>query len=72
MLILLLGAVAPSTDAGTMAGKPAAPATAMAPVPAVARNSRREARRSEWIMNLSRVSGRFDLFDEATVAALTP
>src|SRR5262245_44293016 len=40
-LIRLLGDVAPNTEAGTMAGKPAATDEAIIPLPAVARNRRR-------------------------------
>src|SRR5687767_9075291 len=43
-LMRLLGDVAPNTEAGTMAGKPAATDDATIPLPAVARNRRRSIR----------------------------
>src|SRR5688572_10084898 len=43
MLIRLLGAADPKTDAGTMAGNPAATDETAMPLPAALRNSRREA-----------------------------
>src|SRR4029078_8345408 len=46
ILIWLLGAFAPSTDAGTIDGKPAATDEARRPPPVVAMNSRRDVPRS--------------------------